>query len=377
MATAEVTDKALADARWDLEPLVDGGGPDGRWRLLDEAKRAGRRVRRRATAGRSPSSTQPGSPRRCASWRRSTTSRAAPARTRSLAFSVDTARPRARRADAAGPRARAAIETALLFFDLEWNEVADERAEELLGRRRARLLPPPPADAAPLPPAPAHRARGADPRPRRRRHRARRRSRGLFTEQISGAHGRALRRRRAGAADGGAEPPAGARPRAARRGGRRRSPRRSRPGCAPAPSSSTRCSQDKATKDRLRSYEHWLASRNLANEASDESVAALIEAVVVALRARAPLVPAEGAAARARAARRLRPDGAGAPRPSADRPTPRRASWCSTATASFSPELGDGRGRVLHRRLHRRAAGARASAAARSAPTRSRRRTRT
>ena len=37
---------------------------------------------------------------------------------------------------------------------------------------------------------------------------------------------------------------------------------------------------DKATKDRLRSYEHWLASRNLANEASDESVAALIEAVV-------------------------------------------------------------------------------------------------
>ena len=34
--------------------------------------------------------------------------------------------------------------------------------------------------------------------------------------------------------------------------------------------------QDKSTKDRLRSYEHWLASRNLANEASDESVAALI-----------------------------------------------------------------------------------------------------
>jgi oligoendopeptidase F len=36
---------------------------------------------------------------------------------------------------------------------------------------------------------------------------------------------------------------------------------------------------DKATKDRLRSYDHWLASRNLSNEASDESVAALIEAV--------------------------------------------------------------------------------------------------
>jgi oligoendopeptidase F len=36
---------------------------------------------------------------------------------------------------------------------------------------------------------------------------------------------------------------------------------------------------DKATKDRLRSYPHWLASRNLANEASNESVEALISAV--------------------------------------------------------------------------------------------------
>jgi oligoendopeptidase F len=35
---------------------------------------------------------------------------------------------------------------------------------------------------------------------------------------------------------------------------------------------------DKAVDDRLRSYPHWLASRNLANEASDESVRALIEA---------------------------------------------------------------------------------------------------
>ena len=36
---------------------------------------------------------------------------------------------------------------------------------------------------------------------------------------------------------------------------------------------------DKATDDRLRSYDHWLAARNLANEASDESVAALVSAV--------------------------------------------------------------------------------------------------
>jgi oligoendopeptidase F len=37
--------------------------------------------------------------------------------------------------------------------------------------------------------------------------------------------------------------------------------------------------QDKAIDDRLRAYPNWLASRNLANEASDESVMALIEAV--------------------------------------------------------------------------------------------------
>ena len=37
--------------------------------------------------------------------------------------------------------------------------------------------------------------------------------------------------------------------------------------------------QDKAIKDRLRHYPHWLASRNLSNEASDESVQALVDAV--------------------------------------------------------------------------------------------------
>ena len=36
---------------------------------------------------------------------------------------------------------------------------------------------------------------------------------------------------------------------------------------------------DKTVDDRLRAYPHWLAARNLANEASDASVMALIEAV--------------------------------------------------------------------------------------------------
>jgi oligoendopeptidase F len=37
---------------------------------------------------------------------------------------------------------------------------------------------------------------------------------------------------------------------------------------------------DKATDDRLRSYPSWISSRNLANEATDESVQALVDAVV-------------------------------------------------------------------------------------------------
>ncbi|MGI9578312.1 MAG: M3 family oligoendopeptidase [Microthrixaceae bacterium] len=37
---------------------------------------------------------------------------------------------------------------------------------------------------------------------------------------------------------------------------------------------------DKSVDDRLRNYDNWISSRNLSNEASDESVAALVQAVV-------------------------------------------------------------------------------------------------
>ena len=68
---------------------------------------------------------------------------------------------------------------------------------------------------------------------------------------------------------------------------------------------------EKMVDDRLRSYPHWLASRNLSNEASDESVEALVEAVRGRYELAAPLVPAQGAAARRRPARGLRPHGRG------------------------------------------------------------------
>src|SRR5690606_15398591 len=37
---------------------------------------------------------------------------------------------------------------------------------------------------------------------------------------------------------------------------------------------------DKSTDDRLRSYPSWVSSRNLSNEATDDSVQALVDAVV-------------------------------------------------------------------------------------------------
>ena len=97
---------------------------------------------------------------------------------------------------------------------------------------------------------------------------------------------------------------------------------------------------DKMTDDRLRSYPHWLAARNLSNEASDESVQALIEAVRGALRAAAPLVPAEGAAARHRPARRLRPHGRGHPGHRAGRLARGQADRPATPTRRSRGELG-------------------------------------
>ena len=113
----------------------------------------------------------------------------------------------------------------------------------------------------------------------------------LFTEQTSALEVAAAGPRRAGLARGGAEPPPGPRPRAPRARPREAVTAALAPGLRTRAFVFNTLLQDKATKDRLRGYPHWLASRNLANEASDESVEALIEAVAGPLRAGAPLVP--------------------------------------------------------------------------------------
>ena len=98
---------------------------------------------------------------------------------------------------------------------------------------------------------------------------------------------------------------------------------------------------DKAVDDRLRRYPNWLASRNLANEACDESVQALVEAVRARYelprrwyRLKAELLGLDRLAdydrmAVGRPTRRPRSAG------------PRPATSCSTSFHEFSPELGD------------------------------------
>ena len=156
----------------------------------------------------------------------------------SLRFSTDTADP-ARGALLQLVQERATeIETQLLFFELEWAALADERVEQLLAddalafcahylrsarRYRPHLLTEPEEKIL------AEKAIASQSSWAR-----------LFGElvaalRVDAGDERAL-------AGGGAQPPAGFRSRHAARRRPRRSPRRWSPGCAPAPSSTTRCS---------------------------------------------------------------------------------------------------------------------------------------
>jgi oligoendopeptidase F len=276
MATAQITDEALGEARWDLEPLVEGRGAEGALAMLDESKE---RADQFAAAYRGRVA-ELDAEAVAAAMRELEELFDLVGRAGSYAalrFAVDTQDPE-RGALLQEVRERgAAIETSLLFFDLEWNELPDARAEELLAsdtlerwrhhlRTLRRFLP--------------HQL--SEPEERILTETAVTGSSAfgrLFTEQISAV---------AVGLDDEPEPvplmQALSRLESSDRN------RRTEAGAAVTsalePGLRTRAFilntllADKATKDRLRSYENWLASRNLANEASDESVAALIEAVV-------------------------------------------------------------------------------------------------
>jgi oligoendopeptidase F len=131
MATAQISDEALSEARWDLEPLVEGGGPDRALVMLDDAKG---RSDRFAEAHRGKvdelDATAVAAAMRDLEEIFDLVGRAGSYA--ALRFAIDTQDP-GRGALLQQVRERgAAIETTLLFFDLEWNELDDARADELI-----------------------------------------------------------------------------------------------------------------------------------------------------------------------------------------------------------------------------------------------------
>ena len=158
-----------------------------------------------------------------------------------LSYSLDTADPARGALLQKARELGAAIETQLLFFDLEWNLVPAERADELVEAPELAFARPPPAHAAPLPALPALGARGA------RAHGDERHGRVCVPAALHRADirpaGASPRPGRARLARGGPLAPAGPRPRAPRARRPRRSPSRSGRTWARARSSSTPCSR--------------------------------------------------------------------------------------------------------------------------------------
>lgn len=275
MPTAPAPDEALAAARWDLEPLVEGRGPDGVRDLLEQAA-----ARARAFAdlhrGRLPEMDVAGLADAMRELEAIYDMIGRAGSYASLWFTVDTRDPERGALIQQAQERGAQIETSLLFFDLEWNLLPDEPAEELLAdgelafcrhhlQSMRRYLP--------------HQL--SEPEERILTETSVTGSsafRRLFTEQTSDLE----------VGLPGAEGPVplmSALSRLQDSDRERRAETASAVTAALQPGLRTRAFvfntllQDKATRDRLRSFDHWLGARNLANEASDESVQALIDAV--------------------------------------------------------------------------------------------------
>jgi len=265
----------VQDVAWDLDPLVDGEGPEGADRMLAEADERAAAFAERY-AGNVAELDGPGLAGAMAELQTIAELVSRAGNYAHLRFAVDTIDPANGALVALVSEKATAVETKLLFFDLEWAAVDDARADELLGadgldtsrhhlrtvrRYRPYLLSEPEEK---IMTEKAVSGREAWSR--------------LFEEQTSAikvdtpgdeepvkldvalsrllAPDRELRRTTAEAVTAALEP-----------------------------NLRTRAyiyntiAQDKATDDRLRGYPSWISSRNLANEASDESVQALVEAV--------------------------------------------------------------------------------------------------
>lgn len=264
-----------ADVAWDLEPLVNGEGEAGALRLLTEAAEQADAFA--ATyAGKVAELDGAGLAAAVSALEELSDRIGRAGNYAMLRFSTDTSDPANGALLQKVQEQGAQIETKLLFFELEWAALDDERAEELLGspgldrarhhlraarRYRPHLLTEPEEKVLT-----EKGVTGSSAWAR------------LFSEQVS-----ALSVELPGAG----EPVAldVALTRLMSPDGEVRRTTAEAVTATLAPGLRTRAfiyntlMADKATDDRLRHYPSWISSRNLANEASDESVQALLDAV--------------------------------------------------------------------------------------------------
>ncbi|HST34704.1 MAG TPA: M3 family oligoendopeptidase [Solirubrobacteraceae bacterium] len=258
---------------WDLEPLVDGEGAEGVEPRLSEALQRAQAFAERY-AGKLEQLDSPGL---CEAMQELAAIHELVGRAggyAALRFSTDTAEPANGALLQLAQERGTAIETTLLFFDLEWAALEDERAEQLLSGDGLEPY--------------AHHLRNIR---RYREHLLSEPEEKILSEKSltgAGAWTRLFEELTSAIEVRLPEETVALDVALSRLALSDRETRRTAAEAvteALAPGLRTRAFlfntllADKGIDDRLRHYPHWLAARNLANEASDESVQALIDAV--------------------------------------------------------------------------------------------------
>ncbi len=272
-AAPATSDPELELTAWDLEPLVEGEGTAGVERRLGEGlRRAEAFAERYAGKLETLDSAALAEAMRELGAIHDLLARAG--YYAALRFSTDTAEPANGALLQRVQEQETQVQTKLLFFELEWAALSEERAEQLLAGEGLEFC--------------AHHLRNVR---RYREHLLSEAEEKILTEKAltgAGAWTRLFEELTSAiTVQLGGEPLAldvalsrlSLPDREARRATAEAVTAALAPGLRTRAFLFNTLLADKATDDRLRRYPHWLAARNLANEASDESVAALMEAV--------------------------------------------------------------------------------------------------
>lgn len=276
---ADATDIEALDVGWDVEGLVHGEGAEGVTRLLEEADEITTRIESRRGSIAGLDATALGELMADMAELRDRLGRAG--NYASLRFAVDSTDAEIGALMQKVQERSASIGTRLVFFDLEWADLPDDRVDELLAdpglewcahhlrserRYRDHLLTEPEERIMTEKAVTGQRAWSR-----------------LFNELSSDisvalpdpdADGGVRTVKLEGALSRLGDPD-----RAVRRQAAEAVTEALAPGLRTRAFVFNTLLADKATDDRLRGYPTWLNSRNLANEATDESVDALVEAV--------------------------------------------------------------------------------------------------